>query len=97
MVIAFAFALGGCGSMVRYDWESEPRFSPLRPYYLEIAESELPRICGTHPGESVHGCAVRLLSDGLCLIYTGPGPGAWLLDHERRHCAGFNHAPLRSS
>ena len=95
--IGCAFALTGCAATVREDWGPEPRFPELPAYHFEVAESDLPRVCGAHPaGGRVLGCALRHFADGLCIIYTRPRPAAWLLDHERRHCAGWDHGGAES-
>ncbi|MND04329.1 hypothetical protein D3C83_245470 [compost metagenome] len=41
----------------------------------------------------LHGCAIRVFDARVCLIYTGPQPAAWLIQHERKHCAGWDHGP----
>ena len=91
--IAAALALQGCAeAMVRADWQERPAYPALAPYHIEIASSELPRICGAHPG-TLHGCAIRVVDARVCLIYTGPRPAAWLMEHEHKHCAGWDHGP----
>jgi hypothetical protein len=82
--------LSGC-AMVREDWLDHPTHPPLPPYHIEIAQADLERACGNYPG--VYGCAIRLPEDRACLIYTGPKPAPWLLEHERKHCAGWDHGP----
>lgn len=80
----------GCASFDPHGWEDRPRQSPLPAHFVEVAVSELPRVCNNgHP--ALQGCAHRLYAEGFCLIYTGPNPQRWLLAHELLHCAGFNH------
>ena len=88
-------ALSGC-VMVREDWLDHPTHAALPPYYIEIAQADLNRACGNYPGV-VYGCAIRLPVDRACLIYTSPKPARWLLEHERKHCAGWDHGPLAGS
>ena len=56
---------------------------------------DLPRICGDHSGMRVYGCAFRVVEAKVCIIYTPPAPAAWLIEHERKHCAGWDHGPTR--
>jgi hypothetical protein len=92
--IAVALVLQGCaGALVQDDWHAAPAHAPLQPYHIEIASSDLPRVCGKYPGMMLHGCAQRIADAGVCLIYTAPHPAAWLMEHERKHCAGWDHGP----
>lgn len=92
--LAIASLLQGCaGALVQEDWHPQPTHAALPPYHIELAERDLPRTCGQHAGLRVHGCAVRLVAERVCLIYTGPRPAAWLMEHERKHCAGWDHGP----
>jgi hypothetical protein len=90
---ALAFLQGCAASSVQDDWYPQPTHAALPPYHIEIAERDLPRACGDHPGMRLHGCAVRLAAEKVCLIYTAPRPAAWLMEHERKHCAGWDHGP----
>jgi hypothetical protein len=90
VLAALAIAITGCAGFDPHGWEDRPRQSPLPAHFVEVAVSELPRVCNNgHP--SLQGCAVRLYSEAVCLIYTGPSPQRWLLAHELLHCAGFSH------
>jgi len=90
--------LQGCaGAFVQEDWQARPAHAALPPYHVEVAERDLRRACGEHAGMHLHGCAVRLVADNVCIIYTGPRPAAWLIEHERRHCAGWDHGPAIAS
>ena len=88
-----ALVQGCAGTVVQDDWHAQPTHAALPPYHVEVAEQDLPRTCGQHAGMRVHGCAVRLVAERVCLIYTGPRPAAWLMEHERKHCAGWDHGP----
>jgi hypothetical protein len=92
-------ALPGCAQLAaqvaaEIDWEAAPRHARLEPVYVEVDPSELPRLCGNQPGALFFGCARREHESRRCVIVTGPRPAQWLLDHERKHCAGYDHAPL---
>lgn len=96
--IAAALLLQGCaGAMVQDDWQDRPVHPALPAHHIEIDAAQLPRVCGNHPGMLLHGCAVRMVKASVCLIYTGPQPAAWLMEHERKHCAGWDHGPQRAA
>lgn len=89
-----ALALQACGgALVRSDWLAHPTHPPLEPRHFEVADADLGRVCGHTPGATLYGCAVRLVAERSCIIYTGPRPAAWLIEHERKHCAGWDHGP----
>jgi hypothetical protein len=93
VVAAAGLLLGGCGSLsVHTDWLPEATHSPLPPYHIEIPTDELPLACLNAPALPVHGCAVRMPEVNVCIIYTTPRPAGWVMDHERKHCAGWDHA-----
>jgi len=93
MIAVGGVLLQGCGSMVvESDWLSRPTHPALPSYHIELAQEELPRACGNAPAIPLHGCALRVPEAHACIIYTTPKPAAWVLDHERRHCAGWDHA-----
>jgi len=99
LVLAFAClaVLEGCGhAQVKEDWEHKASMPPLPAVYLVVARSELEGVCGAHPGMYLHGCAKRDYVARVCTIVTGPQPQAWLLDHERKHCAGWDHGAPRT-
>jgi len=83
----------GCATTVREDWESQASLPPLPTAYLVVKAGELAAYCGNYPGATLHGCARRDYAARKCTIVTGPQPAAWLLDHERKHCAGYDHSP----
>ena len=89
--------LEGCGNApVNADWDLRANLPPLPVAYLVVARSELESICGAHPGMYLHGCAKRDFVARVCTIVTGPQPAAWLLDHERKHCDGWDHGTPRT-
>ena len=97
LAVASGLALAGCGNLgVHADWDATPAFPPLDPVYVEVAASELARVCGDYPGMYLHGCARRDFEMRTCFIYTAPRPPAWLLEHERKHCAGYDHGAPRT-
>lgn len=83
----------GCSTLVIDDWHDQPSHPVLPAVHIQVAEHDLPRICRTHPGALTYGCAVRDVKANVCLIYTGANPAQWLMDHERKHCAGWDHGP----
>ena len=93
VVIAGASILPGCATMVENDWHDRPTHASLPAHHVEVPAAELTRHCGEHPGKRLHGCAIRVVDARVCIIYTRPQPAAWLLEHERKHCAGWDHGP----
>ena len=87
---ALALNLPGCASTDHSEWFEHPTHAPLRPYHVVVDESELAHAC--RQDRRLLGCAVRVAVDNVCIIYTPPRPAAWVLEHERRHCAGYDHA-----
>ena len=84
--------VSGCGGLgVQEDWLPRATLPALPVAYAEVEASHLIRVCGDHAGMKVYGCAKRDFKARTCTIYTGPTPAVWLLDHERKHCAGFDH------
>jgi hypothetical protein len=89
-----ALALQGCAALPGGDWHESPSHPPLRAYHLVVSDAQMQAACGVHPGLHVFGCAVRLASEGVCVIYTRRDPPAWLLTHEHKHCDGWDHAAV---
>ena len=91
-LIALAILLEGCAvAPVQSAWLAAPTHPELRPYHVEVSEEKLARTCGDAPGLRFYGCAVRIPEDELCIIYTRPGAAPWVMEHERKHCAGWDH------
>ena len=92
VIAAGSLLLEGCASMfVQTDWLPQPTHPALPEYHVEIGDEELPRACRNAPALRVYGCAVRVPEARVCIIYTTPAPATWVMDHERRHCAGWDH------
>ena len=94
--------LAACASTDDAAWHDRPQHPPLRPWHVEIDAAHLAAACRGVPvlaqdhadGDGTRrlmGCAVRLKRDDVCIIYTPPRPPAWVLEHEHRHCAGWDH------
>jgi len=95
VICASAALLTGCGAAtVRDDWEPKATVPALPAVYVEVPAAELPRHCGAYSNGVLYGCAKRDFKRKVCTIYTGMQPAAWLLDHERKHCAGYDHGPV---
>jgi hypothetical protein len=89
-----ALGLQGCAALVESDWRESATHPPLRAYHLVVSDVQIEHACGSHPGSYVFGCALRLPSEGVCIIYTRRDPPQWLLMHEHRHCDGWDHGPV---
>jgi hypothetical protein len=86
-----ALALPGCSALVEQDWHESPEHPPLTPYHLVVSDEGMEKACGSHPWMHVFGCAVRVPSENACFVYTRSQPAAWLIEHENRHCGGWDH------
>ena len=95
-ISAAAFVASGCESLVYNDWDAKPVLPPLPARYVQVSGAELARKCGSYPGGIVLGCADRNFVTRVCTIYTKSDPPKWLLDHERKHCAGYDHSRPRT-
>ena len=91
-----ALALPGCAALVDDDWDALPSQPPLRPYHVVIPDAEMEHACGARPFTYMYGCAVRIESENLCLVYTRPQPAAWIMVHEYKHCNGWDHGRARA-
>ena len=96
-VAVAGLALGGCATIVQDDWHDHPTHPSLPARHIVVAAKDLARVCGDYPGQRLHGCAIRVVDARVCLIYTPPQPAAWLLEHERKHCAGWDHGPVQTA
>jgi hypothetical protein len=97
-VLALGMALPGTataffGLGVASDWQATPAHKPLPAMHFVVPEGDLARVCGTHPGAVTYGCALRVPEAHVCLVYTANDPPRWLMEHERKHCAGWDHGP----
>lgn len=62
--------------------------------FIEAPGDIVQTICRNVAGSQYaiyYGCAERDYLHETCWIYTEPDPPAWLVEHERRHCAGESH------
>ena len=95
LALALAAAVSGCAIHgVNEDWHAQPSFQPLPAHHVTVAESDLPRACGKGQlaaGLRLHGCAIRLIGENVCVVYTAAEPPRWLMEHELKHCAGWEH------
>jgi hypothetical protein len=94
-IVVAALALPGCAALVDADWQDHPAYTPLPARHLIVADADIEAACGPHPGQYVYGCAVRLASENVCLIYSRADPADWIMEHERRHCEGWDHGPVK--
>jgi hypothetical protein len=94
VVIAAAVFLPGCAGLVQDDWQPQPSHPPLAEHHIQISQADVERVCGKR-GLHVYGCALRVAEARVCLIYTPPNPPEWLMVHERKHCAGWDHGPAQ--
>ena len=92
-LVLAALALSGCAGIEagdQSDWNAQASHPPLRSFRVEIEATKLSAAC--NETRALLGCAVRLTSDRVCIIYTAPKAAAWVLAHEQRHCEGWDHA-----
>ena len=96
LLAAAAILMQGCSALPSdmTEWLPGPLHAPLRPYHIEVADDQLAGACGVTPAVHLrlHGCALRVSQDDLCIIYTRAKPASWVMEHERRHCAGWDHS-----
>jgi hypothetical protein len=93
VIVAAALGLPGCAALVQDDWNEAPTHPPLPWRHFELPASDLARTCRIAANFRVYGCAYRVVDARICIIYTGPSPAAWVMEHERKHCAGWDHGP----
>ena len=85
-------ALSACAALNddAIGWEATPSHKPLSPVFRELSRADLYSKCGTNIA-----CCHRDYTTGLAWIYTEPNPPQWLVDHELKHAAGYDHAPWK--
>ena len=81
------------GLGVQDDWQEVRAHQALPAMHFVIPAGDLARVCKTHPAATTYGCAMRDPKAGVCLIYTAANPAQWVMEHERKHCAGWDHGP----
>ena len=92
LTCAAALTIQGCaGVPVQTIWQEAPAHAPLRPFHIVLSQDDLTHACGNAPALKYYGCAVRVQDDRVCIIYTAAKPAGWVMDHEHRHCAGWDH------
>lgn len=84
--------LSGCACLGDgYTWVRSDR--PALPYRWQVVDQEtLQARCGYRAGWTTNACARYL--PGLCLIVAQESEAdspAWIVEHEKKHCAGFDH------
>jgi hypothetical protein len=94
-VLGSLIGLNACGHLGVYEeWEPLASHPSLPAVFFNVDSDRIARECGNAPGVYVHGCAQRDFSARLCRVYTRANPEDWLVEHERKHCAGWDHAAL---
>ena len=93
--IAAALALSACSHLPTYEeWETGPSHPPLPAAFVVVDSIGIDRNCGSPPGLYVYGCAYRDFDRRACLVFTRANPGSWLVEHEKKHCDGWDHAAV---
>ena len=97
--LAAIAALSSACSMlpVADQWDDAPKHKPLPAALIEVDDSGIARYCGGLPGYYIHGCARRDYESRVCFIFTRARPAQWLVEHERKHCDGWDHGAVASS
>ena len=89
--IILILLLSGCASH-QYDWK-KTRPESVKPWiYVHVIDPDLAcRGFGSQAGATVriNGCAVWKPVN--CVIVLPENPPKWLIEHEERHCEGWNH------
>lgn len=91
-LLAFSLLAAGCSALpVDESWEGTPTHKPLPAVFIEVDSDGIARYCGDRPGTYVHGCARRDYESRACFVFTRAKPQPWLVEHEKKHCAGWDH------
>lgn len=94
-VVCGSLFLGACASGPAYEeWESRPSHPALPAAYVIVDSDGIAANCGTHPRLYVFGCAKRLFDERACLVFTRANPQPWLIEHEQKHCDGYDHVAV---
>ncbi|HUQ26957.1 MAG TPA: hypothetical protein VM051_00095 [Usitatibacter sp.] len=97
--IGYACALlsAACAQLPTADhWEEAPSHKALPAVYIEVDAAGIARYCGKDPALYIHGCAHRDFESRACFVFTRARPQQWLLEHEKKHCDGYDH-PVTAS
>jgi hypothetical protein len=99
MPVVAGLVLQGCAAIGgAEDWHDQPTHPALPSMHFVVAASDLPGACGHPKGARLLGCAHRVYDPPVCLVYTAANPAPWVMEHELKHCAGYDHgAPTRGS
>lgn len=90
--IAAGLALSACTHLPVYEeWEARPSHPALPAAFIVVDSDGIDRNCGSPPGLYVYGCASRDYGRRACLVYTRVNPESWLVEHEKKHCEGWDH------
>ena len=80
-----------CASIPHQEWEGQPSHAALPAAFVVVDSEGIAANCGTYPQVYVFGCAKRLFDDRACLVFTRANPQPWLVEHEQKHCDGWDH------
>jgi len=91
---AFAsLALGACSLLpANEEWEARPSHAPLPAAFHVVDAKGIASNCGSPAGTYIHGCAQRDYQTRTCVVFTRADPAGWLIEHEKKHCNGWDHA-----
>lgn len=84
--------LAGCGALNEYPVEGWPTLTVVEHH---VAESAMRERCSRYVsmGMTPMACAEVDLHAARCDIWYGSGtPPAYVVEHERMHCQGYDHA-----
>jgi hypothetical protein len=88
-----SLALGACSLLpANEEWEALPSHSALPAAFQVVDSNGIERNCGNPPGMYIHGCAQRDYGKRTCIVFTRADPRGWLIEHEKKHCDGWDHA-----
>lgn len=87
-----ALSLTGCAALAPdpVGWDALPSHAPLPPVLRPATRAEIALFCAS---PIAIACAIRDYGMGLCFIIIPRHPMLDTLDHERKHCAGYDHGP----
>lgn len=95
MVIFVFIAVTGCAPM-----SARPVHDPLPYSVTRIPDGEVYAKCARAWPLWQHvvmfpilpmGCAERYPQHGVCIVWVGETSAAWVVEHEKLHCAGHVH------
>ena len=84
--LALILLLSGCAAM-DYDWKfTSAPIHPKQWRYVYLADAR--KVCQNYYPRAADACTVR---GHECLMILPINPPRWLVEHERKHCEGWNH------